>query len=108
MVALVRAKFPDLTAAQVMRRITETAHNPARGVDNQVGYGVVDPVAALTFDVPLGDPKPAERLSTDLYVPPPPPGPDHRPRNSALLAGAAVLLVAAVAVAVVGMRRRLR
>nr|WP_308204348.1 hypothetical protein [Mycolicibacterium pyrenivorans] len=53
-----RAKFPDLTAAQVMRRITETAHNPARGVDNQVGYGVVDPVAALTFDVPLGDPKP--------------------------------------------------
>ena len=72
------------------------------------GYGVVDPVAALTFDVPLGDPKPVERLSTDLYVPPPPPGPDHRPRNSALLAGAAVLLVAAVAVAVVGMRRRLR
>jgi membrane-anchored mycosin MYCP len=107
-VALVRAKFPDLTAAQVMRRITETAHNPARGVDNQVGYGVVDPVAALTFDVPLGDAKPAERLSTDLYVPPPPPGPDHRPRNSALLAGAGVLLAACVAVAVVAMRRRMR
>lgn len=107
-VALVRAKFPELTAAQVMRRITETAHNPARGVDNQVGYGVVDPVAALTFDVPLGDPKPTERLSTDLHVPPPPPGPDHRPRNSALLAGAAVLLAAGVAVAVAAMRRRIR
>ena len=78
------------------------------GTLEETGYGVVDPVAALTFDVPLGDPKPVERLSTDLYVPPPPPGPDHRPRNSALLAGAAVLLVAAVAVAVVGMRRRLR
>ena len=55
--ALVRAKYPDLTAHQVIRRITETAHNPARGVDNQVGYGVVDPVAALTFDVAPGDPQ---------------------------------------------------
>jgi membrane-anchored mycosin MYCP len=107
-VALVRAKFPDLTAAQVMRRITETAHNPARGVDNKVGFGVVDPVAALTFDVPLGDPKPLEKLSTDLYVPPPPPGPDLRPRNTALIGGAAVLVVAAVAFAVVGVRRRMQ
>ena len=107
-VELVRAKFPDLTAAQVMRRITETAHNPARGVDNQVGFGVVDPVAALTFDVPLGDPKPAEKLSTDLYVPPPPPGPDLRPRNSALLGGAAVVVLAVVAMAVVAMRKKMR
>jgi membrane-anchored mycosin MYCP len=30
-VAMVRAKFPNLTAHQVIRRITETAHNPARG-----------------------------------------------------------------------------
>ncbi|MBY0290950.1 MAG: S8 family serine peptidase [Mycobacteriaceae bacterium] len=106
-VALVRAKFPDLTAAQVTRRITETAHNPARGVDNQVGHGVVDPVAALTFDVPLGDPKPDEQLSTDLYVPPAPPGPDLRPRNSALLGGAAVLVLAGVSLAVVAMRRKM-
>ena len=61
--ALVRAKFPNLTAHQVIRRITETAHNPAHGVDNQVGYGVVDPVAALTFDVAAGDPKPVEHLT---------------------------------------------
>ncbi|WP_094287327.1 S8 family serine peptidase [Mycobacterium lehmannii] len=107
-VALVRAKFPDLTAAQVIRRITETAHNPARGVDNKVGYGVIDPVAALTFDVPLGDPKPVERLSTDLYVPPPDPGPDLRPRNTALIGGAAVLLIAGGVLAVTAMRRRLQ
>jgi membrane-anchored mycosin MYCP len=105
--ALVRAKFPHLSARQVMRRITETAHNPARGVDNQVGFGIVDPVAALTFDVDPGDPKPVEHLSTDLYVPPPPPGPDTGPRNTALLGGAAVLVVAAVIVAVVGLRRRM-
>src|SRR5262249_23769821 len=60
--ALVRARFPNLTAHQAIRRMTETAHNPPRGVDNQVGYGVVDPVAALTFDVPVGDPKPVEHL----------------------------------------------
>ena len=53
--ALVRAKYPQLSAHQIIRRITETAHNPPRGVDNKVGYGVVDPVAALTFDVPPGD-----------------------------------------------------
>ena len=49
--ALVRAKYPALTAHQIINRILQTSHNPPRGVDNQVGYGVVDPVAALTFDV---------------------------------------------------------
>ena len=94
--ALVRAKFPNLTAQQVIRRITETAHNPARGVDNQVGFGVVDPVAALTFDVDAGDPKPVEHLQRRLHVPPAPPGPDLRPRNRALLGGAAVLVLAGI------------
>ncbi|MDA2893397.1 type VII secretion-associated serine protease mycosin [Mycolicibacterium sp. BiH015] len=106
-VSLVRAKYPELTARQVMRRITETAHNPPRGVDNQVGFGVVDPVAALTFDVAVGDAKPVERLTTDLYVPPPPAGPDLRPRNMALIGGAAVLVLAAVVAAVAGVRRRM-
>ena len=36
-------------------------------------------------------PKPIERLSTDLYVPPPPPGPDLRPRNTALIGAAGVV-----------------
>jgi membrane-anchored mycosin MYCP len=106
-VALVRAKFPNLTAHQVMRRITETAHNPPRGVDNQVGFGIVDPVAALTFDVDPGDPKPVERLSTDLPVPPPPPGPDLRPRHTALIGAAGVMVAAGVIAAVVGVRRRM-
>ena len=61
--ALVRAKYPQLSAHQIIRRITETAHNPPRGVDNKVGYGVVDPVAALTFDVPPGDRLPPEHLT---------------------------------------------
>lgn len=54
--ALVRAKYPQLTAHQVINRIMQTAHNPPAGVDNRVGYGLVDPVAALTFNVPAGRP----------------------------------------------------
>lgn len=106
--ALLRAKFPNLSAHQIIRRITETAHNPAHGVDNQVGHGVVDPVAALTFDVAPGDPKPVEHLSTALHVPPPPPGPDHRPRNAALVGAALVIVAAALVAGMRGIRRRLR
>jgi membrane-anchored mycosin MYCP len=106
--ALVRAKFPSLTAHQVIRRIAETAHNPARGVDNQVGHGVVDAVAALTFDVAPGDPLPThQRVDARLHLPPPAPRPDHGPRKAALIGGAAVVVLAAVSAAVAAARRRL-
>ena len=68
--ALVRAKYPQLSAHQIINRLTRTARAPARGVDNQVGYGVVDPVAALTWDVPEG-PVTAE-IRLPLNIPPPP------------------------------------
>ncbi|MBV9350797.1 MAG: type VII secretion-associated serine protease mycosin [Mycobacterium sp.] len=73
--ALVRAKYPQLSAHQIITRLVRTARAPAGGVDNQVGYGVIDPVAALTWDVPEGPLLP-EKLSSPLKVPPPPP-----PRN---------------------------
>ncbi|WP_037314724.1 S8 family serine peptidase [Amycolatopsis orientalis] len=52
--ALVRAKFPGLTAREVMNRIKATAQHPAApgGRDNFVGFGVIDPIAALTAIVP--------------------------------------------------------
>jgi membrane-anchored mycosin MYCP len=105
--ALVRAKYPTLSAHQVIRRLTETAHNPAHTVDNQVGYGVVDPVAALTFDVAPGDRKPPEHLTSTLTVPPAPPAPDTRARTVALLGGAGAVLVAAVLGGIVVIRRRM-
>jgi len=77
--ALVRAKFPQLSAYQVINRLTRTAHAPARGVDNQVGHGVVDPVAALTWDVPDGPVKPPQQLSAPLDIPKPPPPRDMVP-----------------------------
>jgi len=105
--ALVRAKYPALTAHQVINRILQTAHNPPRGVDNQVGYGVVDPVAALTFDVPPGD-RLAPGAHSRLIIPPaPPPPPDHRARNVALgFAGA--VAVAIVLASLIARARRER
>ncbi|OBJ12784.1 S8 family serine peptidase [Mycobacterium colombiense] len=77
--ALVRAKFPQLSAYQVINRLTRTARAPARGVDNQVGHGVVDPVAALTWDVPDGPVKPPQQLSAPLNIPKPAPQRDMVP-----------------------------
>ncbi|MDT5257000.1 MAG: rane-anchored mycosin, partial [Mycobacterium sp.] len=53
--ALVRSKYPHLTAAQVVGRITATAHNGARAPSNLIGAGSVDPVAALTWQLPVGN-----------------------------------------------------
>ena len=105
--ALVRAKYPALTAHQIINRILQTSHNPPRGVDNQVGYGVVDPVAALTFDVPPGD-RLAPGAHSRLIIPAaPPPPPDHRARNVAL-GFAGVVVVAVVLASLIARARRER
>lgn len=54
LVALVRAQFPALNAYQVMHRIEATAQHPGApgGHDNYIGYGVINPIAALTAIVP--------------------------------------------------------
>jgi membrane-anchored mycosin MYCP len=75
--ALVRAKYPNLTAHQIIERLERTARAPARGVDNQIGHGIVDPVAALTWDVPDGSPLPKDSAKP-LKLPPVP-----QPRNMA-------------------------
>jgi membrane-anchored mycosin MYCP len=106
--ALVRAKYPKLTAHQIIRRITETAHNPGRGVDNQVGYGIIDPVAALTFAVAPGDPAPPEHLTAMLRVPAPPAAPDLRPRHTALIGTALALAAAGVIAAGTAVRKKMR
>ena len=77
--ALVRAKYPELSAYQVINRLERTARAPARGVDNQVGHGIIDPVAALTWDVPQGPVKPPQQLSAPLNIPKPPPRRDMVP-----------------------------
>lgn len=51
--ALVRAKYPELSAAEVVHRLTATAQDKGPpGRDDKYGYGVLDVVRALTADVP--------------------------------------------------------
>jgi type VII secretion-associated serine protease mycosin len=52
-VALVRAAHPELSAANIINRITATAR-PAgvAGVDPIYGYGLLDAAAAVTADIP--------------------------------------------------------
>lgn len=102
--ALVRAKYPQLTAHQVISRIVQTAHNPPAGVDNRVGYGLVDPVAALTFNVPPGDPVAPGSQQRVITPAPPPPPPDHRARNIAV--GFLGVIAAAVLAAAITARIR--
>lgn len=85
--ALIRARHPELSAAQVIARIEETAHAPAGGWDPFVGHGVVDPLAAVTATGPA---VPTEPQSVALPVPEQAPPPDNRPRTVALV-GAAVV-----------------
>jgi membrane-anchored mycosin MYCP len=89
--ALLKQRFPNLTAAQIINRITATARHPGGGVDNYVGAGVVDPVAALTWDVPPGPetvPYKIKQIPPPVYVPPP----DRGPITAVVVTGVAVAL----------------
>ena len=58
--ALMYEKYPDWNAQQITARIQQTANRPGSGPDPQLGWGVVDPVAALS-----GDDKPQDRPRRD-------------------------------------------
>ena len=49
--ALVRSRFPHLTAREVMRRIEDTARPPSDGWNPTVGHGVVDALAAVSAGI---------------------------------------------------------
>ncbi|MFD0563398.1 S8 family serine peptidase [Kitasatospora saccharophila] len=57
--ALVRAKFPNLTAGQVAERLVKSAKVPgalqgAKLPDQHYGYGILSPYDALTKNIPTG------------------------------------------------------
>jgi len=98
--ALIRARYPELKAHEIVERILQTAHNPASGVDNRIGYGVIDPVSALTF-APLPIPRGAEMSRTRAIAPPTEsPAPDRRARNHALTLVATVMAGLLIAAAI--------
>jgi type VII secretion-associated serine protease mycosin len=101
--ALVRSRFPDLPAAEVIHRMTYTADDRgAPGRDDEYGYGIVNPVAALTADVPLLEPS-TPPSSTQAGGPPG----DASPR--ALIVGVVTgvgVVVLIIVGLVLGLRRR--
>ncbi|MGW5482121.1 type VII secretion-associated serine protease mycosin [Streptomyces sp. NPDC004008] len=56
--ALVRAKYPDLTAGQVINRLIKSAsflgHKGLETPDEQYGYGIIRPYQAVTMDIAAG------------------------------------------------------
>lgn len=91
--ALVRAKFPDLSAGQVIERITRTAHAPGRGRDDAIGAGLIDPRAALTAQLPTDPVVRGADRGHPVAAPVAAPAPDPRPRRVAFL-GTLILLTA--------------
>lgn len=94
--ALVRAKFPKLSAAEVIHRLTATADDKGPpGRDDEYGYGVINLVKALTADVPSLQSATPTTPSTSSQAAPAP--------NDQGVAGETVLIVGAlVIIAVLG------
>ncbi|MGH3786824.1 MAG: type VII secretion-associated serine protease mycosin [Pseudonocardiaceae bacterium] len=92
--ALVRDRYRHLTARQVMQRIQKTAQHTAGhdGRSEELGYGMVDPVAALTAVLPEEQgphPEPPRPTTLDGLGPSPPD--DTLPRTIALAGSAAAI-----------------
>lgn len=106
--ALLRGYYPALSAPEVAERLLAGADHPSTPLPNKlVGYGVVDPFAAVTT-IPNVD-APSTPAPENLAVPKPVVE-DETPANRALwLAGgvtAAALLLAGPAMAAAARRRR--
>lgn len=102
--ALVRSRYPGLRATEVVNRITATAHNGARAPSNVVGTGSIDPVAALTWELPANSP--GAVTAKPVGVPPAPAPKDTTPRNVAFAGAAGLALLVAIAAATVAITRR--
>jgi type VII secretion-associated serine protease mycosin len=118
--ALVRSKFPGLSAPEVIHRLTATAtDNGKPGRDNDCGYGVLNVVKALTADVPPLDgatTAPIPTASASIPGPPPATGggsgnasPNPTPagnNTAAVIGGGVIVLLFGGLIALLVIRRR--
>ncbi len=109
--ALVRAKFPNLSAVEVVHRLEATAIDKGpEGRDDEYGYGVLNLMGALTADVPpleaTASPAPADDPGGPVAATPAPP--TGRSLGPLLWVGGAVavLLGIALVIALVVLSRR--
>lgn len=100
-VALMRSRFPEMSAAEVMDRIKRTAQTPAAGANAATGYGVVDPIAALTRVVPPTAEMRAPFAGRAITGPTPRDAGIRRGRNLVLVVVAACAALAVIAIVVV-------
>jgi membrane-anchored mycosin MYCP len=107
--ALIRQRYRNLTARQVMHRIERTAQHTGAsgGRSEELGYGMVDPVAALTAVLPeeQGAASASVNAAKLSGLPTPPPE-DTRPRTIALVGSAAALLLLGLIVAIAQTTKR--
>ncbi|MDF0512913.1 S8 family serine peptidase [Agromyces sp. H3Y2-19a] len=69
LVALVRAEYPDLDAANVINRVIQTADPDGHEVPSPLyGHGLIDPVAALEADVEPVDANPLGSLEEWITI----------------------------------------
>ncbi|WP_432015376.1 type VII secretion-associated serine protease mycosin [Streptomyces cucumeris] len=114
--ALIRAKHPDWEQNQVVAQIEQTAERSINNRDSRVGWGVVDPVRALTEDEEAIDRVTLDKgADADVDSPDPAPltvgeTPQERKERLAtyVLGGAAVLVTVAAGLATVLNERRRR
>ncbi|HNM10280.1 MAG TPA: type VII secretion-associated serine protease mycosin [Mycobacterium sp.] len=99
--ALVRSRFPRMSARQVMTRIENTAHKPAAGWDPAVGNGVVDLLAAVGDQVPAVAAPKGKAVEPPRHV-----EPDDRHTGTVAVSGAAACLAGLVAIAAFPRLRR--
>jgi membrane-anchored mycosin MYCP len=105
--ALVRSRFPTMTARQVMQRIEATAHHPPAGWDPLVGAGVVDFLAAVSTDPPPSLAPEAPSSPVPVLPPSAPGRPEHTARDTAFTGAAICLAVLAVVLTTSTLRLRL-
>ncbi|MCG5431811.1 type VII secretion-associated serine protease mycosin [Mycobacterium sp. MYCO198283] len=103
-VALVRSRFPSLSAREVMSRIEHTAVAPAGGWTPAVGHGRVDAGAAVS-DVAAGASAPA--VAGPVVVDRPAASADRAGRHALVGVGVCLAVTAGIVVAA-GSARRLR
>lgn len=107
LVALIRSRFPGLTARQVMQRVQSTAHHPPAGWDPLVGNGTVDLLAAVSTDA-----SPSANTATPTPMPiatAQPSAPRKSRARDTAVRGAVICLVALAVVLATGVvRARLR
>ncbi|MGB9036690.1 MAG: S8 family serine peptidase, partial [Paeniglutamicibacter sp.] len=67
--AMIRSKYPEMKAPQVINRILATARDAGKpGVDNLYGHGILDAHAALTADVPQVEANPMNTITEWIRV----------------------------------------